>query len=66
MYGQFSIYEKYKFGYNFKAEPYTEKEIICSQKVIDCAHEHHLFISTKTLRGFIKGVSGGSFVLINK
>ena len=33
----------------------------------DCTQERHLGIyKYKTLRGFIKGVSGGCFVLINK
>ena len=33
----------------------------------DCTHKHHLFISRyKTSRGFINGVSGEGFVLINK
>ena len=32
----------------------------------DCTHKHHLFISTKHHFGFIKGVRGECFVLINK
>ena len=32
----------------------------------DCTHKRHLFISTKCHVVSLRGVSGGSFVLINK